>query len=144
MPAKLSVPREGDLVEVSVFSENERDGSIFLVMKKAKNKKCVWAKLLACRSTDTVQLWQADGVPAHNLQLKFGSTLAESADRAPGQLEYVKTCATLIPALSKFSSSTFAEFGKEQIESMRVEYDNVNDMLEVEPSRSPSPQAGLF
>ena len=87
MAPKMAVPRVGDLIELNVFAENERQGSIFIVLKKARSRRTLWVKLLACRSTDVVKTRQVEHVPDRNIQIKFGCSAEDAVDRAPGKLD---------------------------------------------------------
>ena len=89
-------------------------------------------------------------MPASLVQLRFGCIAEETVDRVPGNIEFAKTMEVLLPVGSVFKDSCFSEFGEQYIAKLKMEYDNVNCMLEheeilrVSPSRSPSPQASRF
>ena len=147
MSPKMAMPRVGDVIETSIHADNDRAGSIFLIVNKAKSRKTLWAKLLCCRVQDSVKLWQAENLPDRPIQIKFGFTPEEAVDRLGGRLEYAKSFTILMPSLSKFNPDVLKEFNKQQIVEMQIEFENVNFMLEVEPAdpeRSPSPQAVII
>ena len=84
-------PKVGSLIELDVYCDKSRAGSVFLIIKKGRSKRCMWAKLLGCKLPSIGKAWQAEGLPDIPVQLEFGASADQAADRLPGKHEYVKT-----------------------------------------------------
>ena len=140
----MAVPKVGALIEVDVHVDPSRAGSIFLVVNKARGRKTVWAKLMACKAPGLAETWHEEGLPEKPICLDFNSDPKNTADRCPGKHEYVKSYEVILNPKAKFDVAGLDMFEFEHQNSIRLEFESINAMLDdevVDIARSPSPQA---
>ena len=143
MPANIQTPKVGSLIEIGTFHEPPRPGSIFIVSKKGKSKKCVWVKLIGVRTASVGKAWQVDGLPDAPIQFEFRASYEQSLDRLPGRYDYVKAMTIILDPKDKWSASAFENFDKAHLADMKREFEQMAAMNADEegPAISPSPQA---